>query len=487
MGAAYVRGALVRTGYRRTEIERLHEVEIASHPSLELALQACILPLVQHGESTAVAVPGDQAFLHRLKLPNTALKQLDEVLPYELEAQVPVDIADLVHDHRLLRRGSATDPLVVLTAAARQETVRARIDLVRAAAGREPERVGCGPLPLANLVRLLPEAGLNDGAALVDLGGRRTEVLVVAGGEPVFARTLSRGTEGLPDAAPQLAAELRQTFAAYHAQASRPITTAYLLGGGATAEGAEAYLAHALGISVSVLPPLQVTALNPEHAPLVPRFAKAIALALSLTPRPLDLDLRQGSLSYQRGYGFLKEKVPLLSGLAAAIFISFLFSTWAELRALDREQEALEAALGAATKDAFNETTTDPALAIELLEKAKGGEDADPMPHLDGFGVMVELSKVVPASVTHDVEELDLQRGHVKLNGVAGSTADAQLIATELGKHPCFKDVKVAKVTQVVNSDRQKYVLEFDVRCPDDAGAKKAKKKKAEGAAEETP
>jgi general secretion pathway protein L len=77
-----------------------------------------------------------------------------------------------------------------------------------------------------------------------------------------------------------------------------------------------------------------------------------------------------------------------------------------------------------------------------------------------------------------------MSRGHVKLNGVVGSTADAQVISTALGNHRCFKDVKISKIVQMVNSDRQKYVLEFEVLCPDDDAAKKKKKKKPEGGGE---
>jgi general secretion pathway protein L len=95
--------------------------------------------------------------------------------------------------------------------------------------------------------------------------------------------------------------------------------------------------------------------------------------------------------------------------------------------------------------------------------------------------VMVELSKVIPLSVTHDIEELDVQRGHVKVSGVVGSTADAQLVAGGMKAHRCFSDAKISKITQVVNSDRQKYVLEFDLKCPEDAAKKK--KPKAEPAA----
>ena len=485
--AGQVRAALLQTSYRKVVIERLLELSLEQTSSLEQALSAVALPLVHAGESLAVSVEGEHAFVHRLTLPATAQKQLEEIVPYELEAQIPVDFSELVYDSRTVRRKSGTDPLVVLAAAARTEHVRNKIQLIDTVLGRPPERVGVGPLPLANLASLCPPLSVPGPVAIVDLGGSRTEVVILAHGEPVYARTLSRGVAGIspdnPAVASQLAAELRQTLVSWLSHDGEPVEIIYLVGGGATISGAESYLASELQIPVQLLPPLAVET-TPELGELVPRFAKAISLAVGLAGRQRDLDLRRGPLAYQRGYGFLKEKVPLLSGLAAAIFISFLFATWAELRALSRDQEVMSGALSTLSKEVLGLEATTGEEATTLLEKKKGGEEPDPMPHMDSFDVLVELSKVIPMSVTHDIEEFDMQRGHVKINGVVGSTADAQLVAGGMKSHRCFSDVKISKITQVINSDRQKYVLEFDVKCPEDSGAKKKKKTEtpAEGA-----
>ena len=225
--AGHVRAALVHTSYRRIAVERMVEVDIASIGSVEQALQAAAVPLMADAEALAVALEGDSSFIHRITLPATAAKQIAQVLPFELEAHVPVDIDELVYDYRLLHRAAA-EPIVVLTAAARTEHVRERIRLVRAALGREPDRVGCGPLPLANLASVTPELSGPGPIALIDLGGSRTEVVLLSNGEPVFARTLSRGVQGLPQSAPLLAAELRQTFAGWDAHGGTPVTLAYL-------------------------------------------------------------------------------------------------------------------------------------------------------------------------------------------------------------------------------------------------------------------
>jgi general secretion pathway protein L len=101
--------------------------------------------------------------------------------------------------------------------------------------------------------------------------------------------------------------------------------------------------------------------------------------------------------------------------------------------------------------------------------------DEDPLPHSDAFDVMVKLSEDIPQSMTHDIEELDVQKGHVVIHGIVGTIPDAQAIATSLRAEKCFSDVKITRTNQMVGSPRQKYVLEFDIRCPEDqkGGAKK--------------
>ena len=100
-----------------------------------------------------------RSVVHTLSLPASVQKQLDEVLPFELEAALPVDMAESVFDFRVRSAKTgfdtteATPQIAVLAMVARTEDVRARIELVKGALGQEPERVGAGALTLANLIR----------------------------------------------------------------------------------------------------------------------------------------------------------------------------------------------------------------------------------------------------------------------------------------------------------------------------------------------
>ena len=195
--------------------------------------------------------------------------------------------------------------------------------------------------------------------------------------------------------------------------------------------------------------------------------------------RPFDPDLRSGPLAYQRGYAFLKEKAPLLAGLVTAMFISIFFATWASLRSLNKGQISLGEELENVSQQVLGKPLADPAEAHEAFVTQKSLEESDPMPHMDAFDIMVAVSNAIPDTIMHDIEELDMQREHVKMTGIVGTADEAQQISSKLKEHRCFQEVKLSKVVQVVNSDRQKYGLEWDVRCPED-DVSKTKKKKAD-------
>src|SRR6478609_430245 len=359
IGKTHVRAVSLSVGYKRLSLGGFAEVALDSVESLERAIQAVAAPLLVGTDGVAVAIDGDQCFIQRVTLPATAQKRLDEVLPFEIEAQVPVDIDELVFDHRLFRREKSSDPLQLMTAASRIDSVRARIELVNAAIGRQPDRVGCGPLSLSNLASVISVLRGPGPFALVDLGAERTEVTVLAQGEAVFVRTLSRGVTGLPATASLLSSQLRQTFLAAAVAVGADLQAAYLVGGGASAPGAAEYLAYEVGVPITPLPALELEGISEDRAASMPRFAKALALALGVSGRARDLDLRRGPLEFQRGFGFLKEKLPVLSGLLAAIVISFVFSNWAKMRALDREHESLVTQLAAVSKEVLGEEVTD--------------------------------------------------------------------------------------------------------------------------------
>jgi general secretion pathway protein L len=481
IGSATVKAAVVRSTYRKVVVTRLAVADVASSGGVALAVREAVGKALEGeargADAIATAVDGGRAAIHRLQLPATAQKQLEDVLGYELEAQVPFDMAGAVFDWQVLERAGDAGQLSVVVAVARVDDVRARVDLVREAIAAEPERVGVGALALGALVPHVPGLA-EETVAIVDLGAKASEVLLIERGETVFARTVSMGTEGLPATASRLARDIRMSFSSHCAQGGVAPTRVFLCGGGAFVSGAEGFLSGELEIPVQLLPEptLEMTALGVDGPRELPRYAKALALALTLAGRGVGMNLRRGALAFDRGFSWVYEKIPLLAGLAAVILVSFVFSTWTRLHAVHKDRDTLRNALGVVTNDVLGSEATTAQEAQDLLTKEVALTDEDPMPHADAFDVMVRLSQAVPMSITHDIEELDVQRGRVTVRGIVGSIPDAQSIAATLAQDPCLNDVKIKSTTQAVGSDRQKYVMEFDVKCPEDVKTSPKKK-----------
>jgi general secretion pathway protein L len=478
-----LRVAVLSTRYRRVAVDALMEVDLDEQTTITQALRAAQDGLGLRGEAVACGFNGDVCFIHRLELPAAASKRLQQIVPFELEAQVPVDIDELVYDYREL--GSSVHGLSVLTAAARTQDVQDRIALIQGAIGNEPERVSLGGLPLANLVPVAPSLAVSGVVAVFDVGDRRSELLILRAGRPVFARALSIGIEGLPDSASELAAALKQSLAAWALGGGDAVTALYLTGSGSDAPGAEDYLSTELGMTVTKLTVIGFNAVAEGLDESLVRFARALGIALGLRAGARDLDLRRGALTYQRGYGFLKEKVPLLAGLAAAVFVSFLFFAWAQSRTLAREREVLQTELAALSKQVLLEETSDPERVSELLGEVAGAREKDPEPSLDAFDVMVKFSESVPEEITHDIEEFDVQRGHVKIYGIVDKAEQAEQIAAAIGEQECVEGAKISKIAQKVNSDKQKYTLEFELKCPEDKAKTKSTAGSGSGSSEQ--
>ncbi len=473
-----VRVAALRSSYRKVALEGLNEVDREAFASLEEAIAAAVEPFARQHENVAVGLDGGSTYVHRVPLPPAALKQVEEVLPFELEAQIPVDMDELVFDSRVLPRERGDSQVEVLAAAAPIERVQGLVDLLRRALGREPERVGAGAVPLGNLASTSAELGHAECAALLDVGEDTSDLAILASGTCLFARTLSVGVAGLPGNAEQFLSKLRQSLTAWLAASDHPVTALYLLGAGPAAPGMAEYLSAHLSMTVDVLPKLRldtsavqrpksaldVPEADEEHRVLLAAYGKAIALALSLRPGARDLNLRSGAVSFQHGFGFLKEKVPVLAGLMAVLLVSFLFSAWARNRALSEQRVLLSESLSLLSKEVLNEETDDADYALELLDNGTRREE-DPQPEMDGFGLLMALEERIPDDIEHNIEELDYQKTKVTLRGVVPHAEDAQKIGEALKEHKCIKDVKTEQITRFGKSDQQKYTMTFEVRC----------------------
>jgi general secretion pathway protein L len=474
--AERVRVAVLRAAYRKVALEHLVEEVVSEHAGPEEALKAC-LDRVGPVDVICTTLRGGETFVQLLNVPASAAKRLADVLPFELEAALPLEIGEVVFDYETLG-APVSGQLPILAVAARKASVSREIARVLRATGQEPERVGAAQLELAQLIRLTPTlSALSEPICIVRLAPESTDICLAVAGEARAGRTLSIGVAEFPEAAERLAAQLRQTLASFEAHVGPSTERLVLVGEGAVVEGMCEFLSARLPVSVEVLPALGLEGLDALDVTKVPSFALALATAAHGLRRS-GFDLRQGELSFERGYGFVKDKLPLLSVLGVLLVLSFLFATWAQGRALEAEKASLEASLELLTLDTFGKKIADPEEAEAELDRLRKAKPEDPMPYLDGFGVTVAIAETLPTEIVHDIEQFEYSKGKLNMRGIVSTTDEAQRVAKALDEHRCIEGSNVSKISQVVNSDRARYVMEAKVACPEDQveGDKKPKK-----------
>ena len=475
IGKAAVKVAVMRWQSRRLELLGLCAVEIAQDQPVQFAVTEAVraalgAATLASSDAVAVALPGSLVSTKVLTLPSSANKQLHEILTFELDAQLPFDITEAVFDHRKVASPNANEMRVMVTVA-KTDDVRAQIELIKAATGHEPERVGAGAFPLAGAIALVPSSSEHPCAVVIDIGTKTTDVLLVERGSALFARTLSVGKSGLPASAAKLAREVKISLSAHKAQGGETPTVVYLCGGGAYVPGAVSFLGRELALPVEVIAQLSTEvsdSLSPQMGELA-KFAKAIGIAMSLSGKAHAFDLRRGELNYERGFAWVREKAPALIGFGVALTLSLCLSAVARMHVLSVQRESLQKQLGDSTEQVFGERTDSPVRAKELVEDQTGVNEEDPMPHADGFDMMIRLSDALPSDLKHDVEELSIQKSRVTMRGIVDTPADADKVREALRKQRCFADVKMGSVSAQPGTNRQKYDMDWEIRCPEDA------------------
>lgn len=517
VGARSIRAIVVRTGLKKAfTVEHASEQPLTQDPSgatpreeVVAALSAVMARLPSGLDSVYAALPGDQVVTRVVDLPDAAARRIDQVLPFELEGNIALEIAECLVDHQPVGAPDrSTHKLRVLAAVVPRSRVAERLALY-AEGGLDPRELAEGALALAELSPYVPPPPEGMATAIVDVGHDRTDVAVFAGTTVQACRTLSRagrhltaalqrelslsaaraedakatvGLERRPDLGPEHAAtvqrvgnclrtaidplvrDLRQTLGAYRATAGVPVGQIVLGGAGSRLRGLAEHLATELGVPVSsfAFPAVAGAPANEDEGPC---FAKALALALRGASRTKRIDFRRGAFApksdTRSARGVMVGSVAWVGVLALA----WGFSAFAHYSVLTAEGESQGEQLRTLSKQLLGEEIDD-FVRAKALVKGTGG-DSDPTPQLDAFGVLDELSRRVPREMTHDLDDLDVRPDRVTMRGQVTSLTDVDSLYTALTEVECFPQIEKGRTTRTPDGSRQKYTFEITLRCPD--------------------
>lgn len=456
-----VKGVVLRTAYRKIQIETVVRVQRASGAEgLSAAVRELLGQIAGPLDAVYSAMPGTEVSLRVLELPRAVARRGIRVIATELEGTLPFDIEDAVVDAQTIRSGDVTELLAV---AVRAERVRAFLQALQSG-GVDPREIGVGPVALGELATVIPELAVPGPVLLLHAYDTHADFVIVSNGVVQMARTL--GVQTTPEARMR---GIRQTLGAYLAGGGQSPVAAFLCGDAAYFN--MDVVADALGLPADAVRlgiPLGTMELSPAVPPGEPQLAPlALALALRGLGRKTRIDLRKGEFAVVSGSQVLRERSWMLTGLLGAVLISWAFATFARYVSLADERDRLRAALGSVTQEVLGQRITDPRRARALALGTGSENEQDPQPPADAFDVIGVLSTRIPDSIRHDITQLDVQEERVQIQGLVDSLQQRDQIIEALSGYECFQGVQAGRAQRNPGDDRQQYTLEIEFRCPE--------------------
>src|SRR5581483_5995921 len=109
LGTHSVKVAEVQSSFRSLELASLQHARVVSEdprraPTLaeQLAVLPGLVPPGRRPDAGVMALPGAGAATHRLSFPFADLRRLEQTLGFEVEGQIPFDLADVLYDYEVL-------------------------------------------------------------------------------------------------------------------------------------------------------------------------------------------------------------------------------------------------------------------------------------------------------------------------------------------------------------------------------------------------
>lgn len=507
MGSHAVKAVELRQTLRELELVQARALPVADAPaSLPTELRDFLQTYDLPSELAVASVAGDRLATRRVSFPFKDRRKIRAAVPFEVESQVPFELADYFLDSEVIAEAAErTDVVVALVPRTEVAVLLASLR----EAGVAPRIVEAEGLALANLTALLPLPGVR---LLADIGHRKTTLCLCVEGQAVAARTvpvaglaitqalakdlgvdevaaerrkIEQGVLGVPRAVAatavvdRLARELARTIGGLEsllpprADDGVAIDELTLLGGSAHLHRLDAYLAERTGLRVRRLEPPpgeEGKALLALGDPLL--FAPALALALRGSAKATTrMNFRQSELAHRIDLLGMARELRSTGWVALLTAILALAATGTEIFLTDRRGDAIERQSRALHDQAFPGRPA-PANVVTAMQQAVGEAQrrAETLGvyrgNLSALDVLNEISARIPPDLEVVFEELAIDGQVVQIKGHTPAFGSVDRLRAELVRYEPFSSIAVGDITSDPRRGGQSFSMRISLAAP---------------------
>src|SRR5215212_1556830 len=199
-------GGLVLSNYRTGELLGDPAVDSTRLAQAKMTLGEMVSSLGYKGAKVNYAISAQSVFTRFVKLPSVGEDQVDQIVGFEAQQNVPFPIDEVVWDYQLVDQGNSAEVEVVLVAI--KSDLLDEINEAVQGAGLSTTIVAVSPMAIYNAYRY-NSGDVPDCSLIIDIGARTTNLMFV---EPrkVFSRSIPIGGSKVTEA---IAREFNEPFA----------------------------------------------------------------------------------------------------------------------------------------------------------------------------------------------------------------------------------------------------------------------------------
>lgn len=200
-------GGLVLANHRSTELLADPAADATRQAQARIAVGEMAATAGYKGRTINYAIASQAVFTRFVKLPSVGESQVDQIVTFEAQQNVPYPINEVVWDYQLVEGNDPSQVEVVIVAI--KSDLLDEINTSVEEAGLKTALVDVAPMAVYNAFRY-NYADLEGCSLIVDLGGRTTNLIFI---EPhkIFSRSISTGGNSITAA---IAKDLDESFGA---------------------------------------------------------------------------------------------------------------------------------------------------------------------------------------------------------------------------------------------------------------------------------
>jgi len=459
----------VKTGFRGNSIEGYVHVSISeSDGGMVLGMEQIIEVLDVRGAVCIASIPAREVSIRNLTLPFKHSKKIRQILPYELEQNLPTSAEHLTIDfHRIPSRESdhETD---IIAGSVDQSRLGTYLETL-SPFGIQPDRITVGGYPAA--AWLSGRSFFEEKGIILDIGKRTCTLFIIVSGEIHFIRTFSMlATPSFQISS--LCSDILRTVVAFEEMFNTEFSPerALIIGDGSDDIRLPEEMSKQMEIPVQTVDMSQEAGiqikgdLRETWNPLL--MNNALSLALTEIEGINGFDFQRKSFSDRKLWNEHGKRILVCGTLACLVGVLALFNLFYETYTLQKQVAVLDRKMIQIFKETFPDVKriVDPLhqMRIKIKEAKKDALfSGDGEGSLRVIDLLNDISRLIPQSIDVDLTRIVTGPEIITISGDTDTFNTVNDVKTRLQNVQGFQSVEINSANLDKSGNRVRFKLKI--------------------------